>query len=110
MIMYSLIRMLINVESTYQNHMFSSASSFNGDLSNWDVSRATSLVSISKPEIDLVYGRLTDNTLFNSGQTVLLLDGEITLNGQTFNHVHEFNLTEDTIFETNGASASWTVI
>jgi hypothetical protein len=106
--------------AAYVTHDYGSETYFPGqhptNLWNCDYQIAISndgkyccVVSISEETVNLECA-ITSSKVFESGQTILLLDGEVTVNGIAFSGIRQFDLKERTVFETERAVLAWTVI
>jgi hypothetical protein len=60
--------------------------------------------------INLACRLITTPTTFKAGQTVLLLDGSISINGYVYSDITQLDLTEDKTFITTHAILAWTII
>lgn len=67
-------------------------------------------VTKSGGPIDLECNIINGPIDFKAGQTILLLDGSIKVNGYTYSDITQLDLSEDKTFITNHAILAWTII
>lgn len=68
------------------------------------------IVSVSQETVELDFAVQSLSKVFQAGQTVLLLDGSVTVNGIEYSEIKQFDLNTETSFITSGATLAWTVI
>lgn len=105
----------------YITHAYGSETVFPGEepkmlwpgdynISISDDARYCCVVAISEANIGMEYGIITEPKLFKAGQTLLLLDGQISINGYVYNQITQIDLAEDKTIITERAVVAWTVI